>query len=154
MWFTTETLSPALAPTVQHAFDCFTQLRLKLGANALPGITIVRIVGEWGLTAQAALNAFGIRDWRMGYIVADTTDAGTSVPKTYDDDADFMYIDSIFEQIGGDNTGHYISATRRFDIRSSRKIEELDQTLWFSAHNAGEETEQVYMRARILALLP
>jgi len=154
MWFTTETLSGPTAPPNQHAFDCFTTLRVKLGANALPGITIVRIVGEWGFFRDTAPPAFDIRDWRMGFIVADTTDAGTSVPKTYDDDADFMYVDSLLEAVGGDNTGHTLNVTRRFDIHSQRKIEELDQTLFFSSHNAGETTEQVYMRARVLALLP
>jgi len=152
MWFTFEHLSGTTAPTVQVAQDAFTQLRVKLGANALPGITIVRMVGHWGID-DTSIAANLIRDWRMGFIVADTTDSGTSVPQTYADDADFMHVDDIF-QVPGVTGMDVKSVERSFDIRSQRKIEELDQTLWFSAHNAGESTDRVHVRARILALLP
>jgi len=153
MWFTTETRSPLIAPTVQHAFDCLTQVRIKLSANALPGTTIARIVGRWGIDTDTIFTT-QIRDYRMGFVVADTTDAGTSVPKTFDDDADFMHVDSLYSKPGDTTPDTKTVEGGPFDIRAMRKMEEIDQTLFFSAHNAGESTDIVYMRARILVLLP
>jgi len=129
-----------------------TQVRVQLGANSLPGVTITRIVGEWGFLADT-LTVDQIRDWRMGFVLGTTSQSGTNVPTPYLDEADFMWEDSLLAQTGttAPDSQH---VGRRFDIRSQRKMDEIDETLWWVAFNAGESTEQCFMRARVLVLLP
>jgi len=89
----------------------------------------------------------------MGIIVGTTSQGGTSVPTPFLDEADFMWEDSLLVQVG-QLTPDNKAPSRRFDSKSQRKMDEIDETLWFSAFNAGESVDQVFMRARVLVLLP
>jgi len=129
-----------------------TQVRIQLTAASLPGITVTRIIGEWGFLADTLI-VNQIRDWRMGIIVGTTSQSGTSVPTPFLDEADFMWEDPLLAQVGT-TAPDSKAVSRRFDVRSQRKMDEIDETLWFSAFNAGESTDQVYMRARVLVKLP
>jgi len=95
------------------------------------------------------------QDARVGIVPGNTLLTAATTPTPYIDEGDFMYIDDDVQAFrnstgieGGVFTKHH------FDIRAMRKIEEIDETLWWTAQNAGTATIQVFMRARILVLLP
>ena len=133
--------------------DALDGLRAQLAANALPGITIARMVGHWGWFDSVPTTGI-LYDYRVAFLVAGQGAFATSINVPYVDEGDFMYVDDSFREFGT-STPDWGNVHIPFDIRAMRKIEEIDDTLFFIMSNAGADgTAQVYMRARILALLP
>ena len=127
-------------------------LRAELAADALPGITVVRIIGHWYMFDSSPV-AFGFQDARVGILPGVTQQTAVSTPRAYDDEGDFMFVDdalSLWAESSPDNA----TVERVIDVRAMRKIDEIDSTLLWVAHNAGTEPIQVAMRVRILILLP
>ena len=127
-------------------------LRAELGSNALPGITVGPIIGHWYMFDSSPVT-FGFQDARVGILPGVTQQTAVSTPRAYDDEGDFMFVDdalSFWSESGPDNT----AIMRPINVRVSRKIEEIDSTLLWVAHNAGTEPIQVALRVRLMVLLP
>ena len=152
VWITFEDSSVVLTAATGIQADMLDNLRAELGTNALPGITVVRIIGHWYMFDVSVLSG-GLQDARVGIIPGVTQQTAVSTPRAYDDEGDFMFVDDIFN-IWGETSPDVASIERKIDVKAMRKIDEIDSTLLWVAHNAGTEAIQIAVRVRMLLLLP
>jgi len=128
------------------------QLRLDLGANALPGITVVRIIGHWYCTPNNI--TFFDMDGRLGIVPGNVKDTTASLPFPYQDEGDFMWVDDMLQVHKASVTNFPVTKDRVIDCKAQRKVEEIDETVFGIFTNAGNVDLDIRIRVRMLLLLP
>jgi len=134
--------------TIQN--DGLSQFNAAYGAMIL-GATITRIVMT--LHLSFAVGAWVPADTvRFGWLKAARTLDAIDMRPGADPFLDWMWNEEVAAPIDLD-AGAQVFAFKR-DIHSQRKLEELDETLFFGAENQSLKIAQMRLHARILLKLP
>ncbi len=150
-WITAEFIG-TVAVAAQDEFDCLTTLRSQLGANAIPGVTVTRILGVWGYFDNSP-TVDVIYDLRGAFITGNVNNAA-STPAPFIDVNNFMYVKTLL-RVYGNTAPDDLTVQHDFDVRVGRKLKQIDDTLWFVVNNAGSGTpDNWFIRMRILLRLP
>jgi len=152
IWFFEEN-SLTFVGASSKSLDVLGDARTSLGVNGFPGYTIGAIIGQ--LYVEPTLVAAGETiDTRYGLVVASQQATIGSLPIPWQEDGDFMWTDTVFRSFV--TTGGQDSHTDRTDVRvrSMRKLEEVDDTLFLIVRQNAATDVVVRWRLRLLLLVP
>lgn len=150
-------LDTDLATTTSGFFDCLTDFRTIMGVTAnLPGATIARIRATVQLIYDPAVAATSISGTMFGFIVGTI---GTAPPgPVASPNQDWMYrkwfSDALPFQTIDPAAGAAMSSFE-IDVKSMRKLEEVQQTLMFSWVRTGvPNLDELTLSSSTLLMLP
>jgi len=127
--------------------------RLSLGVNGFPGYTVASVIGR--IYVEPTLVAAGeTLDLRYGLVVASQQATIGSLPVPWQEDGDFMWTDTVFRSFvttGGQDSHTDLTDVR---VRSMRKLEEVDDTLWLIIRQNAATDAIARWRLRLLLLVP
>ena len=148
VWATQNEGFPAVAAGANKVIDLLTAFKAKGNVSVL-GSTVMRVHG----TVRVAVSG-GQEPWNMGILVGRTGDPAANRPDptlTADEDLDWMFTQKHFPTFSGGTVDGAMQW--EVDIRSKRKLQELDQTLLLCLHSGavGSVTPLIFFRT-LLAL--
>jgi len=153
VWFFSEAAQTHATPPSSQSTDVLADARTSLGVNGFPGWTISAIVGQ--IYADIITVAIGSTlDLRYGVVKASQQATISALPVPYQEDGDFMWTETEFKIL--DNiTGESNHGVRQeVRVRSMRKLEEVDDTLFMVIRQNSSTAAIVRWRLRILLLAP
>lgn len=150
-----ETGSVTLAASANNSVDLMADFKTAYGANAVLGGTVARIRGEIGIYPSATLDT--VASWAVGIIVAPVGFAGDPITEP---DADWMYYKRRGYKVIFKATGNAVTTSQsnpflwELDVKSMRKLEELQQQLYLVFSNGAGSATNIFYDASTLILLP
>src|SRR5262245_5693836 len=151
VWATNSQVAQALATTPQ-SYDLLSNLRVA--GSSVPGATVMRVHIDFSSVWQAVTTAQGIA---IGLAVEDTDIIGTNAFSPGASGRDWMLRQNWFPGGGLNSTGPVATPTEgfRIDVRSKRKVQELNQSLGLVLQSVTATTPPtVSFFARVLIALP
>jgi len=130
-WARTIDTSPTLVPT--DALDLLDDYRTSLGLLAnLPGTTVVRLIGDLQVEYEPT-TVFDATSGIVFGVYVDTLGSTAAIPAAFPGEDwiwwQFWPVSYGFDAVGGTNTDRIFSI--HVDARAARKLEEIQQTLFF-----------------------
>lgn len=144
-WARTTESSGALAPTA--ALDLLADYRTAIGLTAnLPGTTVVRIRADIQVQYEPTTE-FDFTSGIIHGIYVDTLGSTAAIPAAFPGEDwlwwEFWPVSRGFDAVGATNTDRIFST--QIDTKSSRKLEEIQQTLFYVWSVLGPvDTAQVF----------
>jgi hypothetical protein len=140
-------------------FDCLADFRTRTGITAGPmGITIARIRGQVQFLVASPVTL----DEGSGVYVGILKESRLETTLTIDKPLTNPYLDymyrtwvpaSHYNPTNSTVANSYIWS-HEFDVKSMRKIDEVDETLWLTYEASGGITVKAFYNLQILALMP
>jgi hypothetical protein len=132
-----------------HNFDLLSSFEAA-GASTL-GVTIMRTHMTF---SYHSTQATGLADWNVGLLVGRdsdvTTPAGTN--PVVETELDWMLLTAEFSKWNGGTENTFTQGS--YDVRSKRKMEEMQQRYMLCLYNTGAAGAQWTYFARTLVALP
>jgi len=144
--------------STEQSIDMMVDLRAQLGANALPGHTVMRVRGQiraFFVGADPGPIVNDAVDVRMAIVTGARSDTTGSLPMPFQDEGDWMWMGYIAGVQRTVTDGVFHKAVM-VDTKAKRKIEEIDSTLFFVAKSGitGGPDLQLGILLQVLVALP
>lgn len=150
-------LDTDLATTTTGAIDVLSDFRTVMGITAnFPGATIARIRGAVQYIYDPAVAATSLSGLLVGFVV---NEIGLASPQPLaNPNADWMYREWLPDAQPGqviDPAAGAAMASWQFDVKSMRKLEEVNQTLVFTwIRTSTPNLDELTVSTSVLLMLP
>ena len=153
VWFFSENVNTHVGND-NAAFDILSGARSALGVGGFPGWTLAAIVGQ--VYPEVSVVQPGIAvDCRLGIVPGTQGQAAANLPIPYVDEGDFLWTNTEYYQIVDVSAiGWGVRRVIEVRTKAQRKLEEIEDTLWFVSRQNNTSDITVRWRLRILLLAP
>ena len=154
-WANSEVVVETIAANQTFLHSVLGPYYSNRGVNSIPGLTIMKIIGH--LTVRTN-NIGGDIDMHFGMRLANKDVSVTSYPIPYVDDSNWMWQERVLDTnflMNNGATGVVVRHRLEVDLGARRKLQNVEERLFFSAFNSDATDSARYsFHFRVLLALP